>query len=291
LTVFFEDHPEPFRTATDYINYLTEQNSVHLHKQRNCVDDVDDARKKFTCRRLLQTVTSQFVSRQFDQGPFKLFCDDFRPGNILVDENLQITAVLDWEWCYAAPYQFLYSPPCWLLLKPPVDWRDDYMEDVDLLDRYMPKFELFVRVLEEQENKRIQRTGSLSSQSIDNRPPRMSTLMRQSMADGTFWFNEATRQSFSLDRLWWSRLNDLCSVSSDNENDHPAELLRSAAFQTDLEDFVRLKMEHLDQYNKECAGVGTMGAEIEQYAAVDGHKESRIVRPQLIVRAWNNSSY
>jgi aminoglycoside phosphotransferase (APT) family kinase protein len=55
----------------------------------------------------------RFVSDKHNHGPFKLICDDFRFGNILVNNatDLKIVAVVDWEWAYAAPYQMLYSPP------------------------------------------------------------------------------------------------------------------------------------------------------------------------------------
>jgi hypothetical protein len=69
----------------------------------------------------------RFVSDKHDHGPFKLTCDDFRFGNILVNNvtDLKIVAVVDWEWAYAAPYQMLYSPPRWLLIKKLIRWDDE----------------------------------------------------------------------------------------------------------------------------------------------------------------------
>lgn len=86
-----------------------------------------------------------------NNGPFKLFCDDSGPGNVLVDgSTLKITAVIDWEFCYAGPAQFLASPPKWLLLKPPDHWvEDDGLKN--FLKSYMPKLDLFLRSLEKEE--------------------------------------------------------------------------------------------------------------------------------------------
>lgn len=91
----------------------------------------------------------RFVSDKYDHVPFKLICDDFRFGNILVNnaQDLKIVAVLDWEWSYAAPYQMLFSPPRWLLIKKPYDWT---AED---LSRYKVLLKKFVKILEKEENR------------------------------------------------------------------------------------------------------------------------------------------
>ncbi|OAX76997.1 hypothetical protein ACJ72_08709, partial [Emergomyces africanus] len=54
--------------------------------------------------------------------PLPLFCDDFRPSNVIVNEDLNIRGVIDWEFCYAAPVEFAHCSPWWLLLAPPDDW-------------------------------------------------------------------------------------------------------------------------------------------------------------------------
>jgi hypothetical protein len=40
------------------------------------------------------------------KGPFKIWCDDLRPANVLLNENMQIVGVVDWEFTYAAPAEF-----------------------------------------------------------------------------------------------------------------------------------------------------------------------------------------
>lgn len=55
-------------------------------------------------------------------GPFKLWCDDLRPASVLVDADHRIVGVVNWEFTYAAPAEFTYSPPWWLLLIMPEEW-------------------------------------------------------------------------------------------------------------------------------------------------------------------------
>ncbi|KAI9754024.1 MAG: SF3a splicing factor complex subunit [Chaenotheca gracillima] len=237
-------------TTADYFLDLAEQSLQHYREQRNSADSPADARLKYTSRHLLRTVTPSFVSRKFNQGPFKLFGDDFRPSNILVDKDLKITAVIDWEWWYAAPYQFLYAPPRWLLLNDPWSWTE--LDEGDLLERYLPKLELFLGVLAEQERSpnRLQQPDG---------EPTMSMLMRQSMEDKTFWFNEAIRDSWDADRIYLERLDDYCfgSVKGDAER---IEWLSRLPLYQGMEDFVSAKMEQLQCYKAEL-GVDDDGPE------------------------------
>ena len=115
----------PFRSALDYIYNLSTQQFNHISEQRNSVWNSQDCREKYTCRHLFQALVPHFLlkySRE-NNGPFKLFCDDLCPGNVLVDEEtLQVTAVIDWEFTYTAPALFTTCAPWWLLLRKPEYW-------------------------------------------------------------------------------------------------------------------------------------------------------------------------
>ena len=244
------DHPEPFSTATSYFLHLAEQNLRHLKDQRNSVDNARDGRKMYASRHLFRSMTPHFVDQQFDKGPFKLFCDDFGFHNILVDEDFKITAVLDWEWSYAAPYQFLYSPPSWLLIDHPGFWSshaevpNDY---IDRLDDYMPKFELFARILEEEEEEK-----RAKEKSSDVEPsPRLSTLMRDSIANGTFWFNQAARADFTFEYFWWDRLDTLCFGPRSDGVDGRVEWLSRAPIHGGMDNFVEEKLKQFREHQLE----------------------------------------
>lgn len=65
----------------------------------------------------------------YDNGPFKLICDDLGLANMIVrsEDDLTIVGVVDFEWVYAGPAQLFASAPWWLLIDPPVndDWDFD----------------------------------------------------------------------------------------------------------------------------------------------------------------------
>ncbi|PGH10637.1 hypothetical protein AJ79_05351 [Helicocarpus griseus UAMH5409] len=133
------------------------------------------------------------MSNKYNNGPFPLFCDDLRPSNVLVDENLRICAVIDWEFCYAAPAEFSHCSPWWLLLARPETWNAGID---DFLAHYMPRQKIFLEVLRDCENE-LNQNGSIFGS------PRLSELMAQSIEDGSFWVSLAAIYSFAFDDIYW----------------------------------------------------------------------------------------
>ncbi|KAH6719332.1 hypothetical protein BKA61DRAFT_731786 [Leptodontidium sp. MPI-SDFR-AT-0119] len=148
-----------------------------------------------------------------------------------------IVAVVDWEWAYAAPYQMLYSPPRWLLIKKPIRWNNED-SPITYLSQYKSYFQKFVRILEDEESKRARDVAPPPA----SKDERMSSLLQQSMDDGKFWYHELVYSSFeSADNPAWAairgiipNLNDLATVTD-----------------TELNAFVEGKMEQLRQYDLE----------------------------------------
>ncbi|KAJ0414799.1 kinase-like domain-containing protein [Aspergillus carlsbadensis] len=223
---------ETFSTATGYFQQVANQDMQHLREQPNSVDDPEDARRKYLHSKLFAAVVPRFVDRKYDHGPFKSLCDDFRPGNMLVNnaQDLRIVAVLDWEWAYAAPFQMLYSPPRWLLLKKPFDWEDG---DVST---YNSLLTLFIDVLEDEQRKRADGCSM----------PNMAALMRESMEDGRFWFHELVYSCFEApdSRAWSAIRQHLPAIDEFGMVAGP-----------EVELFVSSKMEQQKQYNVEWAAM------------------------------------
>ncbi|KAJ5794514.1 hypothetical protein N7457_001113 [Penicillium paradoxum] len=46
-----------------------------------------------------------------------------------------IAGVVDWEFTYAAPVEFIYAPPWWLLIQKPQRWPHDLDDWIRTLDR------------------------------------------------------------------------------------------------------------------------------------------------------------
>lgn len=79
------------------------------------MDSANDCRRKFVARQLFSKLAreSRLNVSVNDHGPFKIWCDDLRPTNILINDDLQIIGVIDWEFTYAAPVEYTYAAPWW----------------------------------------------------------------------------------------------------------------------------------------------------------------------------------
>ncbi|KAH8693842.1 hypothetical protein BGW36DRAFT_429873 [Talaromyces proteolyticus] len=147
----------------------------------------EDCRRKYIARCLFRKLARDNRFCSFEHGPFKLFCDDFRPANVLADSQSGFKAVgaIDWEYTYAAPAEFVYSPPSWLLLERPEYWKED-------LDNWTQ--------LQKREQESIER-GILTEDD------RLSQRMLESWQTGDFWVYYAARRSWAFDMLYWAKID------------------------------------------------------------------------------------
>ena len=198
-------------------------------------------------------------------SPFKLVCDDFRPGNILIDKDLKITAVCDWEWTYAAPFQQFYAPPRWLLLKAPEEWHVDEHygggtgED-DMLKAFTQKLDLFIRVLEEEE---VKRAAEKPDNNLHvNRPRRLSLLEHTEHSPGDGYNGILGDESLTNEEA----ITALLSEKPATPTHTPAEESNTVYLRTGSSDSLSDHMhrsfsaEHLEHYNNTDNGVESLSS-------------------------------
>ncbi|GKZ19973.1 hypothetical protein AbraIFM66951_011384 [Aspergillus brasiliensis] len=184
-----------FRSATDYFQALAMQQLLHLRlQQHDAINSEEDCRRKLTARYLFLNITKKLCCENAE-GPFRLYCDDFRPSNVLVDLDVfRVSGVIDWEFTYAAPAEFTWVAPWWLLLQSPEDWEDDLDQ---FISRYMPKLHVFLKALSNHETELIENQLLSESQ-------RLSPRMEDSMQTGLFWVCLAARYSSMFDEIYWT---------------------------------------------------------------------------------------
>lgn len=187
----------PFHHASQYFAARTQGMLEHLETQRNIAQGKDDqAWKLLLARRGLARQVSKYTMASDDAGPFRLFCDDMRPSNMLVDpETFRITGILDLEFTNAMPAQYAYDVPWWILLENPATIITEEGKE-KFLERFEPRKDQFLRAMERVEAK---------LPSSDGTP--LSARMRESWESGRFWFNFASRNSFDLDDVYWEVLH------------------------------------------------------------------------------------
>ncbi|KAM4058841.1 phosphotransferase enzyme family protein [Hirsutella rhossiliensis] len=186
-----------FPTASKYFQELARQHFLHLkHQRNNAIEDEQSCRKMYIARCLFRNITRQIPAQS---GPFRLYCDDLRPANVLVSEpDFTVEAVIDWEFAYSAPVEFSQAAPWWLLFESPEAWESDLSE---FLERYQPRLELFLKEMRACEDSRIQ-AGAM------HESDRLSGPMAASMTNGMFWLCLAARKSFMFDDIYWTFLDE-----------------------------------------------------------------------------------
>ncbi|UNI16483.1 hypothetical protein JDV02_002914 [Purpureocillium takamizusanense] len=189
-----------FSSSSEYFSALADMHMQQLSYQRNqAVKSADDCRRKYIARQLFRKLAAErrVASSDTDLGPFKLWCDDFRPANILVDASHRIVGVIDWEFTYAAPAEFTYAPPWWLLLVMPEEWPEGLD---DWTTKYEARLGTFLRAMESKERELIGK-GLLDDSQV------LSRRMRCSWETGDFWVAYAARKSWAFDGIFWKFLD------------------------------------------------------------------------------------
>ncbi|KAF2474404.1 phosphotransferase enzyme family protein-like protein [Lindgomyces ingoldianus] len=201
----------PFRTTREYLEYQSDENLTHLRIQRNLASGPENAKRRYIARHRFRQLIPKYCMD--NNGPFKLFCDDLQPSNMLADpETLKVHAILDWEFTHAMPAQFSHDPPWWLILKGPDTWLENHSME-KFLARYEPRLEQFLRALER---------------------------MRESWKSGRFWFDYGIRKSLDVDDIYWGALHREGDDVLDEEQ------------QREMEELVETKMKDVKAYDKEC---------------------------------------
>ncbi|OAQ99653.1 hypothetical protein LLEC1_04834 [Akanthomyces lecanii] len=207
-------------TADDWYTALAEMHMLQLTFQQNdLVKDEDDCRNKYIARYLFlklaragklstfgftdDTWSAQSRSSMrgcctapSNTGSFRIWCDDFRPANILLHKGRDSgSTVIDWEFTYVAPTQFTLDPPWWLLLDVPEMWHSGIE---DWAEQYGRCLDVWLQAMRRAE------------QSSDETPNGflLSAYMQESWTTGRFWLNYAARKSWAFDSIFWRYLDE-----------------------------------------------------------------------------------
>ncbi|KAI3391712.1 hypothetical protein diail_6876, partial [Diaporthe ilicicola] len=210
-----------FATADEWYVQLAKMHLAQLTFQHNdLVLNEDDCRNKYVSRQLFlrlakqghlstfgfaqdnwstfaKAATRPRLSAPSGAGSFRLWCDDFRPSNALLDraEDDKLAGVIDWEFTYAAPAQFVLDPPWWLLFETPEMWKPGGVDEWS--KAYEPQLKIWLKAMEDQED------GAIF---LDGLP--LSAHMKESWETGRFWLNYAARKSWAFDAVFWTFLDE-----------------------------------------------------------------------------------
>ncbi|KAJ5627468.1 hypothetical protein N7528_004895 [Penicillium herquei] len=203
-----------FNSASSYFENLAEINLAHLKSQRNdAIESADDCRRKFIARCLfLKLARENKLNKRwvvYDKGPFKIWGDDFRPSNVLINDKMKIVGVVDLEFTYAAPVEFSFALPWWLLLERPEYWRGGLEDWTQVFDR---RLGTFLKAMIKCEDNAIKK-GRLKEND------RLSGPMRESWDSGDFWIVYAMMRNFAFDSVYWCKIDQRFYGPTENIED------------------------------------------------------------------------
>ncbi|KAH7197886.1 phosphotransferase [Fusarium flagelliforme] len=212
-----------YGTADEWYTALAEMHIAQLIFQHNdLITSEDDCRNKYVSRELFRRLakagrlstfgfsndkwshqSSKISPETLLPAPsssdsFRLWGDDFRAGNILLAESDEIAALIDWEFTYAAPTQFILDPPWWLLLETPEMWSPG-LEDWKAT--YELRLQTWLSAMEEAE-------ANMSESHKTSLPAPLSRYMRESWQTARFFLSYAARKSWAFDAMYWNFLDE-----------------------------------------------------------------------------------
>lgn len=244
----------PYPDIKSWYAALADMHIAQFTFQHNdAILDEDDARDKFVARLLFRQLvyedrlTSTADGQSTRQPDIRLFSEDLRPSNVLLDKDLRIAGVIDWEYAYAAPTQFSEDPPWWLLLMKPDEWPGAYES---WMQAYEPRLRTFLRILEDEEKKLGANKNGNGTKLNGSAPTEvcLSERMRKSWDDKTWMIGFAARNSWAFDLIFWRYL-DPKYFGPNEAAGYRARLGRLTQKQREaMEDLVAVKMKE----GREC---------------------------------------
>jgi hypothetical protein len=121
---------------------------------------------------MLRAVPHHFIDRTLREGPFIMMPTDLHQSNLLVDEQWNITYLIDLEWICALPAQMCVEPH-WLTGRGVDEITGEH------LDEYNAVRTEFLRILEEVEAEYREKEPSLFS---------LAKMMETGWQTGSFWY-------------------------------------------------------------------------------------------------------
>lgn len=96
-----------------YLEDLLHCHDTRMEHQLNAVEGFYDAEGQLGTIVAWKAIRSHFMDRSLRNGPFALQLTDLHQSNIFVDDQYNITAIIDLEWTCSLPLEML-QPPFWL---------------------------------------------------------------------------------------------------------------------------------------------------------------------------------
>ncbi|KEZ40510.1 hypothetical protein SAPIO_CDS8408 [Scedosporium apiospermum] len=172
----------------------------------------------------------QFYPNARRSGPFVFQLTDLHPGNFLVDDDCNITAIVDLEWMVSHPVDMLALPSC----------RPQWEEPFAVI------YDYFMNLFEEEE--RLMDTLELET-ALDR--VTLSSIMRETLDTRRYWFNYSLSSVDAMYLLTQFRLFPMFNFPIVPATVYPAPLL----WAPDANQLVAKKLRDREEYLAKIAAL------------------------------------
>lgn len=128
-------------SADAYVSMLLDIADNAFAGTRGSVTDANFGAEALYHLNIFRQYAEGWVDHRLDRGPFVLVHGDLEFFNLMVNSEMDVVSVLDWEWSRVVPLQF-FKPPLWL--------RHAYAPNLAIsavYEHYLERFDQFLTVV------------------------------------------------------------------------------------------------------------------------------------------------
>ncbi|KAH8429866.1 uncharacterized protein LDX57_007538 [Aspergillus melleus] len=180
-------------TVDSYLNDMIAFHESRLRHQPNAVNSLEDGFYQTAALMVMKSVWSCFFRREFLRGPFFLSLTDLNQSNLFVDDNWNITCLIDLEWACSHPVEMIH-PPYWLT-----------SQAIDLVNS------------DEYKNLHAEFMAAFADEELQIRPPiSLHSVLQQGWERGTFWYALALSSPTALFSIFYDHIQPMFSKTHDD---------------------------------------------------------------------------
>lgn len=219
-----------YSTVDSYVSDILAYHESRLRHQPNAINSTIEGLYQTSALTTMRAVFPRFFQADLRRGPFVFCLTDLHPSNLFVDDQWNITKVLDLEWACSRPVEMLH-PPAWLTNQP--------IDEIDAHE-YGRLHREFVDALEEEEE-------------IDQGCVRpevgflLSKCIRKGWEMGTFWYSLALEKPTGLFALFYDHIQP--RFASGHINDVNFLDIMKCYWSKDVDTFTEAKVKDKEDYD------------------------------------------
>lgn len=187
-----------YSTVDSYVLDILSMHDSRLRQQPNAVNDIGDSIFQMSALATMRTVQPLFLRRDLRRGPFIFSLTDLHQSNILVDDDWNITCIIDLEWAFSRPVE---------MLQPPRLLSNEAADTIVVAEYDKLRME-FMAVL----NNEAKHFGSEQIANVPN-------VMEVSWQNGTFRYVLALRSPTALFRVFYDHIQKYLAERHEEDDD------------------------------------------------------------------------